>query len=820
MKYSREQLIGAMRNAHEAGDKQAVVAIGRQLDKVEANSEQQGVAQKFPAVDIEYLKRMAVRAHNAGDTEAARQLYKQVKQQEAEQQQQSPAVDMQRLYDALRNAHAAGDTAAATRLAQYIREQTGKQEEYEQLKAQQQTYDARQTVIDDMGTGERFLVGIGKGMTDIGRGAQDLWYRMTGDDDALSELNKRSADEDAIFNQLSDQSFAASAGEVTGEIAATLPLGMGVGGAVGRLGVAASNGSRVAQVGSRLTSTPLRYAATEGAIVEGVTQRGDLGDRLGAAAQGAVFGAAGQKVVDTVGAGIRRFTKRADAEDLRSGYAAEDELAASRMSEANEYGGYSLDSADAYARHSGLAQKQDLIRGSDEAGMKLRQFQAQQEADIFTKAEGLAADTGGNYQTKTETAEAFAERLLAERDGDYRSVNEAYESWRSSGGDDVELDTRQLQDTVLNQLDKAPEAFKLAKGEVKEVLVKYGILPDPKARVSTTIGADGLARKVTPQDSSKRLTVRNAESAIQELNALWNRNASDGQNRMITQVKKTLDFFVDSELQRLDIGTDSAVTAGRQAREAKRSFHEKWDTGDVFDKLTSKRKGSDEYRMKPLEAVAYLTRPQNVETLEKVRRKLAFGSPEDARVWANIKQAPLLEALEAASKQTSRIAEGGQQLFDTAAFSRTINRLSPEVQENLWGKEGAAEIQKAIKAWSLRGKRVSLRGNDNPSGTAEAALRLFLRYGLGTAKGIAAVAPVTASVVKHMDERKALGEVDRLIDGKQTKAALTEQQEAISRELKELYKGTDMARLGSVLDYLWRGLFRETGMAVSDAVTR
>ncbi|MEM8562083.1 MAG: hypothetical protein AAGF57_07595 [Pseudomonadota bacterium] len=454
--------------------------------------------------------------------------------------------------------------------------------------------------------------------------------------------------------------------------------------------------------------------------------------------------------------------------------------------DASTYGGYQLDSADAAGTQGALTQKQDLLRRPGEAGDQLRGFQAQQEADIAAKADELAARTGGDFGTETEAAEALAVALRDARSFDLAEVDDAYEVWRTAHGDGVLFDGEPLAQSLRQLADDLPEGFAATRGKVRRILNKYNL---------TT-----LAGKAEPFDLNA------SEKLIQEFNSLYEPGKS-AQNRAVSEMKQAVDTFVDESLADLNIPAGHPAYLGRLARQKRREFAQKWETGDLVDKLTSKKPGTDEYRMQPLQAARQLARAQNTKALADVKFKLsAIGTPEDQQVWSNISQGPILEAIDAATRQSSRVAEGGQQLFDGEAFERVIKRYSPETRSLLWGPDLEREVQGAISAWKLRGKRVLVRGTDNPSGTANVLLRLM---GQGKLKRLSESAPILSDVVEKLRDGKAKREAQRLISGDITEQVLRDRQRQVKAELLELYRGTDLLKFDHALNYLSRAVARE-----------
>lgn len=127
-------------------------------------------------------------------------------------------TDRERLYTALRNADAAGDTAAAQRLADYIRSLPA------DAPAPASTSSA--PALEVPGIGETMLIGAGRGVDQLVKGVQQLYYKATGDKTAESDLAQRVAEEDAIYGKLKQQRPVAAG---VGEIAPSVALGLGGG---------------------------------------------------------------------------------------------------------------------------------------------------------------------------------------------------------------------------------------------------------------------------------------------------------------------------------------------------------------------------------------------------------------------------------------------------------------------------------------------------------------------------------------------------------------------------------------------------------------
>ena len=163
----------------------------------------------------------------------------------------------------MRAAKAAGDEGAYMQLRQMLT----------------QAYQAEAPkATEGMSGGQKFLAGIGQGMTNIGRQAANIAGGAFGQtDEALAEAKQR---DQALLD-----TGAGRAGSIVGEIAATAPLG----------GLAAGAARKV---GAKALAAGLTEGAAQGGLTAGP------GRRLGGAVEGAAFGA----VLPAGGAALRRLT--------------------------------------------------------------------------------------------------------------------------------------------------------------------------------------------------------------------------------------------------------------------------------------------------------------------------------------------------------------------------------------------------------------------------------------------------------------------------------------------------------------------------------
>ena len=175
-------------------------------------------------------------------------------------------VDQMRV--AYKNAKAAGDEQAANMLFQAIIGQ--------RMKEEAQTLDP----TEGMSGLQKFVVGIGQGLSNVGRHAGNM-VGMVSDED-LAESKRLDTH---ILN-----TGAGKAGSFLGEMAATAPIGMGVAGLAGRTAL-----------GAKTVASPIGRG-----VVEGATQGAVMADP-GERGAGAVLGGALGSVLPGVAAGARKM---------------------------------------------------------------------------------------------------------------------------------------------------------------------------------------------------------------------------------------------------------------------------------------------------------------------------------------------------------------------------------------------------------------------------------------------------------------------------------------------------------------------------------
>ena len=593
---------------------------------------------------------------------------------------------------AIRRAYESGDTAAANELAEAADAALGVPQESEPDPMFADYSPADVTPLPQ--AADDFIVGMGKGMTDVGRGVQDLWHRGTGNDDALDRLTKKAEQEDAMFERDLGDSGWATGGQIAGEVAATLPIGMGVAGGAARLGKAAYTGT---------------VAATEGALAEGMTQRGGAAERGTAAAMGAVGG----KVSDM---GLKLLARRAGKLTGKIDDPV-DATARERMAKAAKDGGYQLDAAQATQNTDALFRRNYLNRKAEGAS----DLAQKQEADILAKTDSFLSDFGGERNpfdlpkdARVDAADRMAQAVRKLKNKDQAEVDRFYTEWREAMGDEP-IPLPGMREAAEVPFENASVAAKNAVGDdVQEVLNKYFVNDLNK-------GADLLDAAGNPMAARKTgLTVGSLESVRQELNELWRDTNSTSGQRFINQVKDSIDEHVSLSFQKLSDDGAATLNMGRKATERYKQMAQDWPRQDFITKIAEEGADGEGFRQLPMTSLNKVLGAGKAADLQKVKNRMALHKdPEVREAWNRMQQVPLIEAIDNAMRAgKSNAANIG---FSTKRFRTMLGKYDTKELEVLWGKDKLDEIKSAMDAWDLKDAASTMEMQavkQNPSGTA------------------------------------------------------------------------------------------------------
>lgn len=230
--------------------------------------------------------------------------------------------------------------------------------------AQQPAQPAQPSAQEEVpGVAQTLLIGAGRGVDQLAKGVQQLYYKATDDQGALKKLAAQVAEEDAIYDKLKNQRPVATG---VGEIIPNIALAVGSGGT----GLAAA-----ALRGAATTAAPelMRYGTTEERVSRGLI--GGVGGAIGAGA----------------GWGIGRLLQPA-GKAIPKGVSNEAMEAASRL-------GYKPTPGQATNSPSLLALENNWLRKSGSGAVMEKTYNAQQAAlnKAAARAMGESADNLGPH---------------------------------------------------------------------------------------------------------------------------------------------------------------------------------------------------------------------------------------------------------------------------------------------------------------------------------------------------------------------------------------------------------------------------------------
>jgi hypothetical protein len=724
-------------------------------------------------------------------------------------------VSLQQLIDAARRAEAAGNMEAANRLKAGARQLVSLMQQGSETETAPALPEA--TAVDKF---ENFGRGVTSGFRSMTRKGEEWLYKgmgMVNEDlgsDMLTGLNHRrarDAERNRRYQEQTPMSFGV--GEFVGEAAALAPVG-GVGATGARS--AMSGGSRLFTGAAARTGTKKAAVASlagEGAAVGAFNSDGEhlLRDASLGAATDVVLGGAINGVTKLGGEAFRRVGNTRAARR-----AVTDEVGhvADRIDDARDYGGYQLDTATAASTRRSLEDLSDLEQS--EFGQDIVQFRARQNADITRRGEELVSSQGAwRQETAEEATSALRRTLAAARRSDERNYRQLYKQFDElAAKTDTYLNTDQLGVT-LNELGKTNRnaANKSLLNKIEEDLGRYGIrLSDDVTPAvdfnntrrgmqrNTQVGVPGSIPAGAVPDADKPLTLENLEDLMQDLNDHWSSGMSDGDKRILRLYRDAIEKYTDEALAsvggKLPNGAEEVVAAAREARAARRQFSADWTQNQIIDKITERTNGG-EFAVDYALAVNKLS----ARNVRQIKARLA-GRPQAQAALDSMKQAPLLEALSAALKDTSeQVMEGGAVRFNVKSFENAISKMSRETREALWGKQFADDLDKTIAAWKLRTRTPSRAGSLNPSNTAFTLMRQlrFLPSGRARNFGMAGsgAAPAIRDALSKETRRQGVADVlsgEKLPDG-----TFNEMVADQLTEWEQQFRGANGRRYGDVL---------------------
>ena len=605
-------------------------------------------------------------------------------------------------------------------------------EQLNQLEQMQLQADAEQLQRErDLvsGPGQAFLVGAGKGMTDVGRGIGNLvmpgqpYQPQPGEVEAFETLKRTNP-------------VTSRAGEFVGETVATAPAG-GLAGSFGKkvaLGTAAKLG---APQGGRLATTA---GLIGGGAAEGAAVAAQLGEDVGT---GAALGAGANVLLPVIGRASKRLFQRMTGKTtagevfdqatgqltpeaaselekagipletfsgeveafLKQNFDPNIDLAAQlRQSQLAEF------APDVQGRTSRITQDQAtqnaeeaLIQmGAPEGQNILRQEGLVQEALQSGVERKILGDIDVNLISKFNTVSDDANRgLFGEsaktalreiRDIEKSKVNGLYKAARDLAGDGQQLTTTGLQgafEEAANDLAANDNTI----GAVGRALKEFGVVVD---------GGDLKAPR-----EIKDLTLDNAELLRQKLNRIDPRDGSQDA-LFVDIVRRQLDDEVDLIIDSFPEEA-AAAAAFKEARKASANYKQTFNDKELIGKLMNFKKGSTDDVVSSEKVLSTLM-SSDLKSVQKVKSlMLEKSTPASRQAWNEMKFTVIDEIMRGAMDKQKGVISGQRLNTELAKIGDSRLKL-------LLGNDKFNQVKRFQKV--LSDQTIPLKRLENPSGTS------------------------------------------------------------------------------------------------------
>ena len=667
--------------------------------------------------------------------------------------------------------------------------------EAESLDPVPEEYVSEAPVMDatDVGYHEATVRNIGEGAQRTWGAVKDLAYRgdeliqgWAGNDsvdhtDALNGILRDQKDRERSLSAIKEKwPIASGVGGFVGETAALGPIGL-----IGR-------GATLGYQGTKFAGTKLgRFGtgAAEGAATGFVGTQGDMSDRLQGAGIEAALGGTFEVGMGAVADGWKNYGRQGVRDNyVETGVASHEKTVADEIARTQKEAGYTKSYGDV-VQDQGSFDTRDTARNV-QGDNTVADFEAKQEADINKRAQQLAESTGGSQRTPNQLGDGMQDTLGAERQLDLDTVDANYDKWRASHGGNIRIDTGGSNgDGLFNRLEALKVGDKQQKfvdSTIKDLFERKGLAPD------------------------KSLSVDEVEDIIIDLNSYWSKLDPDGTNGVIRDYKKVLDEYVVEGFGDISqLPANHPVRLGKEAREAKRAMHEKWDKDLTTTKISDKNQAGN-YENTGLWSLNQLKAKGNHKEMRAAKLQME-KTPQGKKDWDNFAATELFEALEAA-KRTDHVAANtagnGVENVGTKQYNARFSKLDKEAQDIVYGPKKADEIRNAIEAWSQRGRQTGTRGDPTKEGSGrsrnilQGAVRLAAT---GSAGGkLLALIPTIGTLVSKMADKALVKQFTANAMGKMTKVQRKDYIYKLQQEFDKTYPGEVSEKYGQQFNLMLR----------------
>ncbi len=584
--------------------------------------------------------------------------------------------------------------------------------------------------IESIGPGQAALIATGKGMTTMGRAADQLYNVFSGDDASFEETKARALQEKAQFKPLEEQYPKSTfVGEVAGETAA-MPFG-GLG-----------TGKLIRYLTSVLTG------AGAGAATE-VGQGDDIGLNT---VIGAIAGPAGEGIGDLVSKfgtpiidGVKRIFQNKGITNVNSYISPEGNITAAGEDLLNkldvtpeEFQAAFGNLTDA-SRLEGLSPEAQLrVARAQTVDVPLSEGQATREFGIQSSEDILRNSEFPEGQIARQFFEAQQVKLVEARDNFTRLIGGELDATRTARGSQVRANLREIDSAEREVISNLYDALKDVPGGNQRIrtdnynFAAEGIIREysPTDRISTgvkrifedfDIGVDPSATVKKSVKWEGPLTFKNAERMRKRLNKI-NPTESDD-IAVVQQLKKNLDDLFAGAVAQVPENSPISAAANKARKAAAENF-DRFKAKDVIQNLIDFKKGTrtDKISDERVLDVILSSGNQKIANLKAIKKILGSNPTNNSiQTWRNIQTQAAIDLF---GKATTELPDGF--VISGAKLNSEIGRIGDEALKEIFDPKQYLELKKLQSI--IADVTIPVSGTRNPSGTGARIMNMIGKF--------------------------------------------------------------------------------------------
>lgn len=574
---------------------------------------------------------------------------------------------------------------------------------------------------------QKFLIATGKGLTDIGRGVQNL----------MGADKKADESEMQAFEALRQSApFTVGAGEIVGQAAPFIPAALGVGGLTAGSGIA----------------TKVLGQAAIGGLEGAAIAKGTGGDVSSSAGAGALIAGGVEAVSPMLGRVSRQVYQQLTGQAPKGTLVDPMGRPTPEMQQALQQAGLTWQELTDQAKRAVISQPQGSnpeqvarIAGFEQMGAPYSRGNITQ-ADVDVGAEqrllGSIVDPSAEQyrnlvmnqsQAFEREAQAIADKFNPS--GQVTEVGQAVKDALTGRKSQLKSERKQLYgklaeaarsaqgmpiftDDLLSKVDPdvnfgdikalSPSAYEA----LNRVLVEFGVNKSDEA-------LEAAAKSGIKPENIKPLDLSNFESFRKRLNNIVAADKTGAIANIAGPIKQALDEEVDMMAKVLELSPiEEVAKAAKDARRAHAALKTEFDEKAITSKLTDRASwGSNEpkvYASQVYQQVMAKSTP--IEQTVKLIESLKKSGPTGALAINELRGQAVLDLLDSAMKAKSNKING-QLIFNGNAFAQAFNKNEAKIKALFAGDDAAV---KRLENMVARAKDITPSARMTPKGSADA----------------------------------------------------------------------------------------------------